>query len=233
MATRGEFELPAPAMVDVKAGYSAPPANRQVMGTTLAARYASVSGRFLCAHPDAILHGSYAGYVDDTGALDARMACGEKSRRPLIGGGANVAAESHWIGLPRRLWTTLGRTPVEWIGPFGIAHVQALASVTASLPSADPNRYLLRDAIGHGDQHFVVEFDTPRSATVVVSSVLRYFAPVDIDEVTANDVVQRPFAETAFVQLHRCGTCEQDAVHWRIRYRAARSDTLDVLRLVD
>jgi hypothetical protein len=231
MCARGEFSLPG-AMADTMSGYSPPAAVREIGGTSLAARYAPASGRFLCAHPTSILHGSYAGYVDDTGALDARLACRQLVVRPSLGGGAEVPETLHWIGLPRRLWAALGKNPLLWIGPFGMGHAKVIARTTATLPVADADLYPSREWIGSGDTPYTVEFDAKPTTALIVSNVLRYTAPITIDEVSADGVPQGVLAQTAFVQLYRCAACAgKSAIHWRIRFHALRIDYLDVVGL--
>ena len=80
-ASRGEFRLPGGAMHDTLQGYVAAPVPAVIGGTSLPARFAAASGEFLCAHGDAVLHGSYASYVDSTAALDRRMICVTPSQR--------------------------------------------------------------------------------------------------------------------------------------------------------
>jgi hypothetical protein len=134
-ASRGEFRLPGGALHDTLQGYVAAPVPAVIGGTSLPARFAAASGDFLCAHGDAVLHGSYASYVDSTAALDRRMRCGGGGELQ-VGGGAGVALERHWVGLPERLWRALQLEPEASIGPFGIGRVAAVSTSALTLPVA-------------------------------------------------------------------------------------------------
>lgn len=229
---RGEFRLPGGAMHDTLQGYVAAPEPPVIEGTSLPARFAAASGTFLCAHGDAVLHASYASYVDSTAAFDRRMRCGG-SGELQVGGGAGVPLERHWLGMPLRMWRALALEPESWVGPFGISRVAAVAANSAALPVAAAGRYPLRDAQPPGDTTFEAELDAPAGSAVVVSAVLGYFAPVIIVDVRANDAVQTALATTAFVSAYRCAACAAgQTVHWRIRFRAARADLLDAVALV-
>ena len=229
---RGEFRLPGGALHDTLQGHVAAPVPAVIGGTSLPARFAAASGEFLCTHADAVLHGSYASYVDSTAALDRRMRCGGRGNLQ-VGGGAGVALERHWIGLPQRLWKTLQIEADAWIGPFGLGRVAANSTSAATLPVATPGRYPLRDLLLPGDTVFEAELDAAPGSALVASGVLGFFAPLNIEEARADDVVQDALATTAFVNVYGCATCAKTAptVHWRVRFRAARADLLDVVAL--
>jgi hypothetical protein len=230
-SSRGEFRLPGGALHDTLQGYVAAPVPAVIGGTSLPARFAAASGDFLCAHGDAVLHASYASYVDSTAALDRRMRCGGRSELQ-VGGGAGIALERHWIGMPQRLWRELDAEPESWIGPIGIGRIAAVSAATATLPVALPGRYPLRDLLLPDDSAFDAELDAPGASALVVSGVLGFFAPVIVEEVRANDVVQPALAATAFVSAYRCQACaREEPVHWRVRFRATRADLLDVVAL--
>jgi hypothetical protein len=231
-SSRGEFRLPGGALHDTLQGYVAAPVPAVIGGTSLPARFAAASGDFLCAHGDAVLHASYASYVDSTAALDRRMRCGGRSELQ-VGGGGGIALGRHWVGLPRRLWRELELEPATWIGPFGLGRVAAISSSAATLPVATPGRYPLRELLLPDGTAFEAELDAPAKSAVIASSVLGFFAPVSIEEAHADEVVQDVLATTAFVNVYRCATCAKtaDTVHWRIRFRAARADLLDVVAL--
>jgi hypothetical protein len=218
-------------MHDTLQGYVAAPQPAVIEGTSLPARFAAASGRFLCAHGDAVLHASYASYVDSTAALDRRMRCGGGGELQ-VGGGAGVALERHWLGMPQRIWRALALEAEISIGPFGMSHVAAVAANAAASPIAAAGRYPLRDLLPPGDATFEAELDAPAGSAVVVSAVLGYFAPVTVEDVRANDAVQAALATTAFVSAYRCAACAPDQpVHWRMRFRAARADLLDAVAL--
>jgi hypothetical protein len=229
---RGEFRLPGGALHDTLQGYAAAPVPAVIGGTSLPARFAAASGAFLCAHGDAVLHASYASYVDSTAALDRRMRCGGGGELQ-IGGGAGAALGRHWVGMPQRLWRELQLDPETSIGPFGLGRAVTISARAATLPVATPGRYPLRELQLPGDTAFETEFDAPPGSAIVASAVLGFFAPVNIDEARADGVVQDALATTAFVSTYRCATCakEQEMVHWRFRFRAARADLLDVIAL--
>ena len=231
-SSRGEFRLPGGALHDTLQGYVAAPVPAVIGGTSLPARFAAASGDFLCAHGDAVLHASYASYVDSTAALDRRMRCAGHGELQ-VGGGAGIAPERHWIGMPQRLWRALQLEPNASIGPFGLGRVAAISASAATLPVAAPGRYPLRELQLPGDPVFEAELDAPAGSALVASGVLGFFAPVIIEEARAGDVVQEAVAATAFVNVYRCATCAETAgtVHWRIRFRAARADLLDVIAL--
>ncbi len=231
-SSRGEFRLPGGAMHDTLHGYVAALAPAVIGGTSLPARFAAASGDFLCAHGDAVLHASYASYVDSTAAFDRRMRCGGSSELQ-VGGGARIALERHWVGLPQRLWRELQIEPEASIGSFGLGRVAAISASAATLPVATPGRYPLREPLLPGDRVFEAELDTPAASAIVASAVLGFFAPVIIEEARADEVVQDALATTAFVNAYRCATCVKTdgTVHWRIRFRAARADLLDVVAL--
>jgi len=231
-SSRAEFRLPGGALHDTLQGYAAASVPAQIGGTSLPARFAAASGDFLCAHGDAVLHASYASYVDSTAALDARMRCDGRSEQQ-IGGGAGIALERHWVGMPQRLWRELEREPATWIGPFGLGRVAAISSSAATLAVAAPGRYPLRDLLLPEAAVFEAELDAPPGSVVVASAVLGFFAPVIIEEARADNVAQDVLATTAFVDVYRCAACAQTAqsVHWRIRFRAARADLLDIIAL--
>jgi hypothetical protein len=228
---RGEFRLPGGAMDDTLQGYVATPVPAVIEGTTLPARFAAASGRFLCAHGDAVLHASYAGYVDSTSALDRSMRCGSRGALQ-VGGGADVALERHWLGMPQRMWRALALDPEAWIGPIGVSHIAAVSANAATLPVAAAGRYPLRGWLLPGDTAFEAELDAPARSAIVLSAVLGFFAPVVIEDVLANGQAQTALAMTAFVSAYRCAACASDQpVHWRIRFRAARADLLDAVAL--
>jgi hypothetical protein len=231
-SSRGEFRLPSGALHDTLQRYVPAPVPAVIGGTSLPARFAAASGDFLCAHGDAVLHASYASYVDSTAALDRRMRCGGRSELQ-VGGGAGVALERHWIGLPQRVWWALQLEPEATIGPFGLGRVAAISASAATLPVATSGRYPLRELLLPGDTVFEAEVDAAPGSALVASGVLGFFAPVIIDEARADDVVQDVLATTAFVNVYRCATCAKAAqpVHWRILFRAARADLLDVVVL--
>jgi len=231
-SSRGEFRLPGGALHDTLQGYVAAPLPAVIGGTSLPARFARASGDFLCAHGDGVFHASYASYVDSTAALDRRMRCGGGSELK-VGGGAGIALERHWVGLPQRLWRALQLEPEASIGPFGLGRVAAISASTATLPVATAGRYPLRELLLPGDTVFEAELDAPAESALVASGVLGFFAPVIIEEARADEVVQEVLATTAFVNVYRCATCAKtaDTVHWRIRFRAARADLLDVIAL--
>ena len=231
-ASRGEFRLPGGALHDTLQGYVAAPVPAVIGGTSLPARFAAASGDFLCAHGDAVLHASYASYVDSTAALDRRMLCGGRSELQ-IGGGSGIALERHWVGLPQRLWRALELEPELSIGPFGLGHVAAVSASAATLPVAKAGRYPLRDLLLPGDAVFETELDAAPGSAIVASGLLGFFAPVSIEEARADDVIQDTLATTAFVSVYRCARCAATApaVHWRIRFRAARADLLDLVAL--
>jgi len=228
---RGEFRLPGGAMHDTLQGYVAAPLPAVIGGTSLPARFAAASGEFLCAHGDAVLHASYASYVDSTAALDRRMRCGGRSDLQ-VGGGAGIALERHWIGMPQRLWRALDAEPVSWIGPLGMGRIVAVSATTATLPLALPGRYPLRDLLLPDAAAFEAELDAPAPSALAASGVLGFFAPVIVEEVRANDIVQPALAATAFVSVYRCAACApEQPVHWRVRFRAARAELLDLVAL--
>ncbi|HSE13004.1 MAG TPA: hypothetical protein VLB69_10255 [Rudaea sp.] len=228
---RGEFRLPGGAMHDTLQGYVAAPAPAVIDGTSLPARFAAASGRFLCAHGNAVLHASYASYVDSTAALDRRMRCGSRGGLQ-VGGGADIALGRHWLGMPQRIWRALALEPETWIGPFGLSHVVAIGANAATLPVAAAGRYPLRDLLLPGDTTFEAELDAPAGSALVVSAVLGFFAPVVVEDVRVNDAIQPVLATTAFVSAYRCAACAPDQpLHWRIRFRAARADLLDAVAL--
>jgi len=231
-SSRGEFRLPGGALHDTLQGYVAAPVPAVIGGTSLPARFAAASGEFLCAHGDAVLHGSYASYVDSTAALDGRMRCAGRSELQ-VGGGAGVALERHWVGLPQRLWRALQLEPETSIGPFGIGRVAAVSTSALTLPVATAGRYPLRELLLPGDTVFEAELDAAPGSALVASGVLGFFAPVSIEEARADDVIEDALATTAFASVYRCTHCAATAsnVHWRIRFRAARADLLDVVAL--
>jgi hypothetical protein len=218
-------------MHDTLQGYIAAPVPPVIGGTSLPARYAAASGEFLCAHGDAVLHATYASYVDSTAALDRRMRCGGDGDLQ-IGGGADVALERHWLGMPQRLWRALALEPESWIGPIGMRHIAAVAASAATAPVAVADRYPLRELLLPGDTVFEAELDAPAGSAIVASAVLGFFAPVEVEGARANEVVQGAVATTAFVSVYRCAACAADQpVHWRVRFRAARADLLDIVAL--
>ncbi|HZX89281.1 MAG TPA: hypothetical protein VFE67_01465, partial [Rudaea sp.] len=150
-----------------------------------------------------------------------------------VGGGAGIALERHWVGLPQRLWRALQLEPEASIGPFGLGRVAAISASTATLPVATAGRYPLRELLLPGDTVFEAELDAPAESALVANGVLGFFAPVIIEEARADEVVQEVLATTAFVNVYRCATCAKTAetVHWRIRFRATRADLLDVIAL--
>ena len=228
---RGEFRLPGGAMHDTLQGYVAAPLPAVIGGTSLPARFAAASGEFLCAHGDAVLHASYASYVDSTAALDRRMRCGGRSELQ-VGGGAGIALERHWIGMPQRLWRALDAEPESWVGPIGMGRIVAVSATTATLPLALPGRYPLRDLLLPDAAAFEAELDAPAASALATSGVLGFFAPVIVEEVRANDIVQPALAATAFVSVYRCAACApEQPVHWRVRFRAARAELLDLVAL--
>ena len=229
---RAEFRLPGGALHDTLQGYVTAPVPAVIGGTSLPARFAAASGDFLCAHGDAVLHASYASYVDSTAALDRRMRCGGRDELQ-IGGGAGIALEHHWVGLPQRLWSELELEPATWIGPFGLGRVAAISASAATLPVAAAGRYPLRELLLPGATVFEAELNAPPGSVIVASAVLGFFAPVSIDEARADDAVQDARATTAFVNVYRCAACAKTAQteHWRIRFRAARADLLDIIAL--
>lgn len=228
---RGELRLPGGAMHDTLLGYVAAPVPAVIEGTTLPARFAAASGKFLCAHGDAVLHASYAGYVDSTAALDRSMRCGGRGDLQ-VGGGAGIALERHWLGMPQRMWRALASEPESWIGPIGMSHIAAVSANAATLPVAVAGRYPLREWLLPGDTVFEAELDAPARSAVVVSAVLGFFAPVNVEDVRANGQAQAALATTAFVSAYRCAACASgQPVHWRIRFRAARADLLDAAAL--
>jgi len=231
-SSRAEFRLPGGALHDTLQGYVAVPDPAVIGGTSLPARFAAASGDFLCAHGDAVLHASYSSYVDSTAALDRRMRCGGSSELQ-IGGGAGIARERHWVGMPQRLWRELELEPATWLGPFGLGRVAAISPSAATLPVAAPGRYPLRELLLPDGTAFEAELDAPPGSAVVASAVLGFFAPVIVEEARADNVVQDALATTAFVNVYRCAACAKTAqtVHWRIRFRAARADLLDVIAL--
>jgi len=131
------------------------------------------------------------------------------------------------------LWQELQLEPESAIGPFGLGRVAAVSASAATLPVATPGRYPLRELQLPADTVFEAELDAAPGSALVASGVLGFFAPVSIDEARADDVVQDALATTAFVSVYRCARCAATApaVHWRIRYRAARADLLDVVAL--
>ena len=134
--------------------------------------------------------------------------------------------------MPQRLWRVLDAEPESWIGPIGIGRIAAVSAAAETLPVALPGRYPLRDLLQPDAAAFDAELDAPGASAVVVSGVLGFFAPVIVEEVRANDVVQAALAATAFVSVYRCVACAgEDPVHWRVRFRATRADLLDVVAL--
>lgn len=225
---RGEFLLPGGAMHDTLVGYEPTPAIPLVGGTSLPARFAAASGRFLCTHRDAVLHASYAIYVDGTAGLDQRLMC-DGPRDLLIGSGTGRPLEHHWIGLPRRLWQALERQPELWIGSFGMGRPAAVSDKAATMSVSTADRYPQRDLLGPGDEIHTLELDLPAGAALVASSMLGAVAPASIDEVRADGVVQAVAAATAFVSVYDCKTClSGPPVRWQVKFRAARGDVLDL-----
>jgi len=226
---RGEFLLPGGAMHDTLVGYERAPLTPIIGGTSLPARFAAASGRFLCDHREAVLHASYGGYVDGTAALDQRMMC-NATRELLIGSGAGIALERHWVGLPQRLWHALGREPERWIGPFGLAHAVAVSPNAMTLAISIADRYPQRDQLPPGNEAYTAELELPAGAALVTSVVLGALGPAIIDEVRADDLLQAPVATTAFVVVYNCTSCQAATapVHWLVRFRAGRPDVLDV-----
>ena len=227
-SARGEFLLPGGAMHDTLVGYERAPATPVIGGTSLPARFAAASGRFLCNHRDAVLHASYGGYVDGTAALDERLMC-RVPQTLLIGSGADIPLERHWIGLPQRLWRALGREPDQWVGPFGLAHAVAVSPNAMTLPVSTADRYPLRDLLPPGNEAYTAALELPAGAALVASVVLGAVGPASIVEVRADDVIQDPVAATAFASVYNCTNCRNAGpVHWQVRFRAGRADVLDL-----
>jgi hypothetical protein len=110
-----------------------PPRQLPVLPTLAVARDA----RFACAHAPLAAHGGWAAMGLNLYAVGARLQCPADA---VAFGGADPT-RAHWIGLPRALWTDIGRAPAEWVGGLGMAPVQRVVGDAPQRFAAPPSAY--------------------------------------------------------------------------------------------
>jgi hypothetical protein len=219
---RGEGSFATIELLDIRQAHGE---RGPVLGPWISLDHWSALGALLCADAPArlALHGWLAAVVDDQGALAARAQCSVSELR--LGG----AADRHWIGLPRQLWSPLNWSPESKIGSLGLFRSGQVIAPTKGQLLADPRNYPLRSSVEAAPQWR--EYSIPVTAggllTVSRLSVLTNLVALELR--TATGSLLSPVYQDA---IGRAYLLEPGAeLPWTLRVQSTAPEWVDIVLL--
>ena len=184
-------------------------------------------GALLCQSRPLSLHGHLAYIVDKDLALDALLACGERSQLSLVG-----SAGTHYAGMSRRFWSALGVPPPCVIGSLGITPEVTPLVARDALAIADGSRYLPRVATRAAPVPATIRVSAPAGAAVLVTNVLGEYERFGIVDAQADGNHVRPVAANDLSALYAAPLPRDGRrVDWRFTVATTNLTAVDVIAI--
>ncbi len=196
-------------------------------GTWVSARHWPRLAAFLCAESSrpTALHGELAVVVDDQGAFAAREACDVARLR--LGG----AAERHWVGVPRAIWSALEWSPRVTIASLGVfeARADAVAATAIGHAISDPHRYPMRETISGPVVTREYRIEAPSDHVLLVGRLTPALATFHVEVVTADGQPVSALYRDAFAQAFRGRGANTATTTWTVQVTTNDPAWIDVV----
>lgn len=180
---------------------------------------------FLCAESSrpTALHGELAIVVDDQGALAAREACDVTQLR--LGG----AAERHWVGVPRAIWSTLEWSPSVKIASLGVFEAGVVAATEIGHALSDPRRYPRRATIASPPVTREYRIEAPSDHVLLVGRLSPVLATFNVVAATADGQPVTAFYRDAFTQAFRRPQANMATTIWTVQVTSNDPEWVDIV----
>jgi hypothetical protein len=185
------------------------------------------NGRYLCSlDQNTVMHGALAYLVDRNAGVDALLNCDQLPKGRLIG--QNSHAE-HVVGLPRAYWSAIRWSPKCWVGPIGVAQVDAVIWPERAVPIADAASYPPRAILRGEFISKTVEFVSSPNQAVAVTNVIFGHMPWRALSIEADGRTMQPIFSTQVSGLYGVSPERDTDVHWRIKFDAVDAEYVDIV----
>jgi hypothetical protein len=195
------------------------------LGSWVSVRHWPELAAFLCAESSrpTALHGELAIVVDDQGALAAREACDVTQLR--LGG----AAERHWVGVPRAIWSTLGWSPSVKIASLGVFEAGVVAADEIGHALADPRRYPMRTPVESAPVTREYRIEAPADHVLLVGRLSPAFAKLNVVAAAADGQPVTAFYRDAFAQAFHRPQANMATTIWIVQLTSSDPAWVDIV----